>query len=248
MQTVLFQTVLLTMRATLFLLPVHFSSLIPKVLMFTLAISCLTMANLSWFMDLTLQVAMQYLLFLQHWTSLSPPGSSTAEHGSSSHFILSGAISNCPLLFPYSIFNLGDSSSHVIPFCLFILSMGFSGKNTRVSCHFLLQWTVFCQNFSLWLIHLGWLCMACFIPLFSYTSPIITTMLWSMKGHIRLLWGNCLAFELVFSEESCTFERVFLSPLNLYKLILINFNLKSSIFFLNFFGSFILLGTEWSLF
>ena len=47
MQTVLFQTVLLTMKGTLFLLPVHFSSLIPKVLVFTLAISYLTMANLS---------------------------------------------------------------------------------------------------------------------------------------------------------------------------------------------------------
>ena len=35
--------------------------------------------------------------------------------------------------------------------------MGFSGKNTGMSCPFLLQWTVFCQNFSLWLIHLGWL-------------------------------------------------------------------------------------------
>ena len=58
------------MRAILFLLPVHFSSLIPKVLMFTLAISYLTMASLSRFVDLTLQVAMQYLLFLQHWTSL----------------------------------------------------------------------------------------------------------------------------------------------------------------------------------
>ena len=67
-------TLYLTRRATLFLLrdschrvdimviyihplnssiPVHFSSLIPKMLMFTLSISCLTMSNLPWFMDVT---------------------------------------------------------------------------------------------------------------------------------------------------------------------------------------------------
>ena len=43
--------------------------------------------------------------------------------------ILSGAIINCPLLFPISILdpsNLGDSSSRVVYFCLFILFMGFS--------------------------------------------------------------------------------------------------------------------------
>jgi len=39
---------------------VHFSSLIPKLLMFTLAISCLTTSNLAWLMDLIFQVPMQY--------------------------------------------------------------------------------------------------------------------------------------------------------------------------------------------
>ena len=41
-------------------IPVHFSSLILKMSMFTLAISCLTTSNLHWFMDLTFQVPMQY--------------------------------------------------------------------------------------------------------------------------------------------------------------------------------------------
>ena len=41
-------------------IPVHFSSLIPKMSIFTLAISCLTTSNLHWFMDLTFQVPMQY--------------------------------------------------------------------------------------------------------------------------------------------------------------------------------------------
>ena len=40
---------------------VHFSSLIPRMAMFTLAISCFTSASLPWYMDLTLsQVPMQY--------------------------------------------------------------------------------------------------------------------------------------------------------------------------------------------
>ena len=39
---------------------VHLSLLIPRVSMFTLAISCLTTSNLPWFMDITFQVPMQY--------------------------------------------------------------------------------------------------------------------------------------------------------------------------------------------
>ena len=46
---------------------VHFSSLIPKMLMFTLAI-CLTTSNLPWFMDLTFQVPLQ-CCSSQHWTA-----------------------------------------------------------------------------------------------------------------------------------------------------------------------------------
>ena len=37
---------------------------------FTLAISCLAISNLQWFMDLTSQVPMQYCS-LQHWTSIT---------------------------------------------------------------------------------------------------------------------------------------------------------------------------------
>ena len=58
-------------------MPVHFSLLIPKMLMFTLAISCLTTSNLPSFMDLTFQVPMQYCS-LQHQTlPLSPVTSTT---------------------------------------------------------------------------------------------------------------------------------------------------------------------------
>ena len=50
---------------------VHFSSLIPKMSLLTLAISCLTTSNLPWFMNLMFQVPMQYCsysmgLFFQH--------------------------------------------------------------------------------------------------------------------------------------------------------------------------------------
>ena len=41
------------------LIPVYFTSLILKMLMFTLAISCLTTSNLPWFVDVTFLVPMQ---------------------------------------------------------------------------------------------------------------------------------------------------------------------------------------------
>ena len=42
------------------LIPVQFNSLIPKTSVFSVAISCFTVSNLPWFMDLTFQVSMQY--------------------------------------------------------------------------------------------------------------------------------------------------------------------------------------------
>ena len=50
----------------------QFSSLIPEMSMFTLAISHLTTSNLSWSMDLTFQVPMQYCS-LEHWSLLPSP-------------------------------------------------------------------------------------------------------------------------------------------------------------------------------
>ena len=51
-------------------IPIHFSSWIPKMSIFILAISYLTMSNLPWFMDLTSQVPTQDCS-LQHRTLLS---------------------------------------------------------------------------------------------------------------------------------------------------------------------------------
>ena len=88
--------------------------------MFTLAISCLVMSNLPWFMDLTFQVPMQYCS-LQHWTLLSPPCISTVGHcfcfGSASSFLLE--LSLCSSLAAYwTSIDLGSSSFSVI-FLLF---------------------------------------------------------------------------------------------------------------------------------
>ena len=67
-------------------------------------------------------------------------------------FILSGAISNCPLLFLSSILDtsdLGDLASSVICFVSSYCSWCSPGKNTGMDCHSLLQGTTFCQNSSL---------------------------------------------------------------------------------------------------
>ena len=55
----------------------NWTELIPIMLMFTLAISYLTTSNLSWFMDLTFRVPMQYY-YLPHWTLLPSPVTSTS--------------------------------------------------------------------------------------------------------------------------------------------------------------------------
>ena len=88
-------------------------------------------------MDLTFQIAMQYCS-LQHWTLLPSPVTSTTGCYFFlwlSLFILSGVIS--PLISPvvfWALIDLGSSSFSVLAFCLFILFIGFSGKNTEVVC------------------------------------------------------------------------------------------------------------------
>ena len=97
----------------------------PKVSMFSLAISCLTTSNLPWFMD---QLPMQYCS-LQHQTLLPSPVTSTTG----CHFCFGLAPSFFLELFLYSSpvgcwapTNLGSSSFSVISFRLFVLFMGFS--------------------------------------------------------------------------------------------------------------------------
>ena len=68
--------------------------MISRMLMFTLAISCLTTSNLSWFMDLTFQVPMQYCSLHHRTLLLSPVPSNWVLLLLWLHpFILSGVIS-----------------------------------------------------------------------------------------------------------------------------------------------------------
>ena len=109
-------------------IPVHFSSLIPKMLMFILAISCLITPNFPWFMDITFQVPMQYC-YLQQRTLLLSPVTFTTRccfcFGSVSSFFLELFLYCSPLAY-WAPTNLGSSSFSVLSFCLFILFMGFS--------------------------------------------------------------------------------------------------------------------------
>ena len=137
-------------------IPVHFSSLIPKISMFTLAISHWTTSNLPWFMNLTFQIPMHYCS-LQHLTLLPSPVTSTTGcfyFGSISSYFLELFLHWSPVAY-WAPTNLGSSSFIVLSFCLFILFMG-QGKNTKVVCHSLLQWATFCLNSPPWSVHLGW--------------------------------------------------------------------------------------------
>ena len=109
-------------------IPVHLSSLIPRMSMFTLAISCLTTYNLPWFMDLTFQVPMQYCS-LQHLALLLSPVPSTPgccfHFGSIPSFFLELFLHWSPVAY-WAPTDLGSSSFRVLSFCLLILFMGFS--------------------------------------------------------------------------------------------------------------------------
>ena len=137
--------------------PVHFSSLIPKMLMFTLALYYLTTSNLPWFMDLTFQVPMQYLFFTaSDFTSIT-----SHIHNWSLFslwlclFILSGVIFP---LFSSSILGTycpGEFIYQCPIFAFSYCSWDSQGQNTEVVCHSLLQWTTFCQTSPPWPAPLG---------------------------------------------------------------------------------------------
>ena len=71
-------------------------------------------------------------------------------------------------------------------FAFLYYSWDSPGRNTGVGCHFLIQWTTFCQNSPPWPIHLGSPCRAWLITSLSYASPFAMTDVWSMKGLLRL--------------------------------------------------------------
>ena len=113
-------------------IPVHFSSLTPKMLMFTLAISCLTTCNLPWLMGLTFRVV-QYCS-LQHQTLLASPVTPTTgrcfHFGSASSFLLELFLCSSPVAYRAHT-NLRNSS-----FTFSYYSCDSQGKNAEVVRHF----------------------------------------------------------------------------------------------------------------
>ena len=159
--------------------------------MFILAISCLTTSNLPWFMDLTFKDPRQYWCvgggFLASDFTFTPKliYSWVSFPLWPCHFILSGRISNGHPLLTISILDtFWPRGAYLTVSCLFAFSYCpwcSLGKNTGVVYHFLLQWTMFCQNSSLWPVCLRWSCREWFLSSLSYLSPFAFTGLWSVK-------------------------------------------------------------------
>ena len=132
-------------------IPIHFSYLISRMLMFILTISCLTMPNFPWLMGLIFQVPIQHCS-LQHQILLSSPDTSTTDHrihfGPATWFILrllAILLHSSPVAYQTPS-DLGDSSFGVISFGLLYSLWCSHGKHAGVVSHFLLQWIRFCQN------------------------------------------------------------------------------------------------------
>ena len=163
-------------------IPIHFISLIPKMLMFILAISCLTTSNLPWFVDQTFSVPMQYCS-LQHPTLLSPLDTSTAEchfhFGLAASFFLELFLCSSPVAY-WTPLNVGGSSSGVISFCLCIQFMGFSWQEYWSGLPFPpLVDRILSELFTL--TCLGWPCTMWLRASLGYTSPVAMTRLWSWR-------------------------------------------------------------------
>ena len=99
--------------------------------MFVLTISCFTMSDFPWFMDLTFQVPIQYCS-LHHQILLASPDTSTTEcrvrFGPTASFILGLLVfflHASPVAY-WTPSDLGDSSLGVISFWPFIQFMRFS--------------------------------------------------------------------------------------------------------------------------
>ena len=112
--------------------------MMPKMSMFTLAISSVTPSSLPWFMDLTFQFPMLYCS-LQHWTWLPSPVTSTTGccflFDSASSFFLELFLYSSPGAY-WVPTDLAISSFTVISFCLFILFIGFSGQEYGAGLQF----------------------------------------------------------------------------------------------------------------
>ena len=134
----------------------------PRMLTFTLAISCLTTSNLLWFIDLTFQVPMQYCS-LQHWTLLLSPVTSITGYcfcfGSIPLFFLELFLHWCPVAY-WAPTDLGSSSFSILSFCLLILFMGFSRQEQWSGLPFPSPVDHILSDLPPWPNRLGWPHMA----------------------------------------------------------------------------------------
>ena len=88
----------------------------------------------------------------------------------------------------WALTDLGVPLSVSCHFAFSYCSWGSQGKNTKVLCHSLLQWTIFCQTTPPWPVHLGWPHTAwlSFIELDKAVVCVLrlTSLLW--------LWFQCV--------------------------------------------------------
>ena len=97
------------------------------MLIFILAISCLTTSNLPWFMDLTFHVPMQHCFYSIRFPSITSHIHNRVLFLLWLHpsFFLELFLHSSPVAY-WAPTDLGSSFFSVISFCLFILFMGFS--------------------------------------------------------------------------------------------------------------------------
>ena len=169
-------------------IPIHFSSLIPKMSMFNLVL----FDNIQFTLIRELNIPGSYaILFFTtsalNFTTRHIPTKHHFHFGWATSFFLELLITalHSSLVACCIHSNLGwCSSPGVKHFAFSYCSWDAPGKNTGMGYYFLLQWTVFCQNSSLWPICLGQLCTAWLIISFSYASPFTIIRLWFTKGII----------------------------------------------------------------
>ena len=173
------------------------------MLMFTLAIACLTTSNLPWFMDLTFQVTMQYCS-LQHQTLLPSPVISIMGRcfcfSFVSSFFLELFLYSSPVAY-WASTNLESSPFSVTSFCLFILGSWVSqGKSTEVVCHSLLQWTTFLSDLST-MTHLSWVALQGMAHSFIELDKAVIYAI-SLGSFLWLWLSFCLPSD-GWDEEAC---------------------------------------------
>ena len=130
------------------------------MLMFTLAISCLTTSNLLWIQGPNIPGSYAILLFTLEFTSITSHIHNWVLFLLWLHlFINSGIIS--PLISSGIVgtYRPGEFIFQCPIFAFSYCSWDSQVKNTEVVCHSLLQWSTFCQNSPL--TCLSWAAMDC---------------------------------------------------------------------------------------